>query len=430
MLSTAAMAPVRSPQVVFLTRDPVVHEQSGSTTYILGLLELLRSQGATVSVVTTTAYSRSPRLFFRALVCLPAGVTLCAPGYLRFGRWYVRLWQPRAWVRLGARVAVRWPRLHGLGRVVGRLFGDGLYTGAWDLTSPTPGECAAAVSAVQQAGATAVVANYCVWGPLLQSGRLGASRTAILMHDLLSARVERFRQSGTPLDMPPLGEDQEMRWLSGADVVLAAQQREAAAIAPRVRGQVLVTPVVLRSRTLPEHDVVSGRCLFVGSNIAPNQAALRFLLEAVWPRVRNAVPGATLAIAGTVSRSLPPRDTLGASRGVESLGMVPSLETEYRRAAVCLVPLLFGTGIKIKLLEALGFGKAVVSTSVGVEGLGSWAAEAVAVADDAESFAAAIAALLTDAARRRTQEQAARHLAEAHFGPAQPLDPAFTAALL
>ena len=94
------------------------------------------------------------------------------------------------------------------------------------------------------------------------------------------------------------------------------------------------------------------------------------------------------------------------------------------------MPLLLGTGIKIKLLEALSFGKAVVSTHLGIEGLEAWAHGAVSVADDADSFAIAIVQLLNDDGLRRHREDAALRLADEHFGPAQALEPKFLAALL
>ncbi len=423
--------PAAKQRIVFLTRDPVVHERSGSTTYIFGLLSLLRAQGADVTLVATSAFSRSPRLFFRMLSMPPAGVTLRFPGYVRLGSIYVAPLRFKAWARALSRLALRRTWLQPLSNLCQRTYGAGLFTGAWDLTVPTPAESEVAVEEVNAAAATVVVANYCLWGPLLGDGRLGSRRTAILMHDLLSARAQRFAAAGAPLDMPMITEAEEMHWLSGATTVLAAQAREAEEIRPKVTAKVLVTPIVMQPRALNPEAVTPGRCLFVGSNIAPNRTGLEFLLEAVWPQVRAQIPGAKLAVAGTVSLGL--NDARAAnlpSLGVELLGRVPSLEAEYARAAVCLVPLLLGTGIKIKLLEALSFGRAVVSTSLGIEGLEAWAPGAVSVADDADSFATAIVQLLNDDALRRRREDAALRLAEEHFGPAQALEPEFLAALL
>ncbi len=413
--------------IVFLTRDPMVHQQSGSTTYALGLLKLLRTQGAEVTVVVTSAESRSPRLFFRAMVPLPTGVRLRCPGYLRLGTWYVLPLRSKAWARMLSRLAERRRWLKPLRGWLEKRYSERLFTNAWDLTLPTPGEERAASQEVGSARAKVVLGNYCLWGPVL--GKLSAQgiRTAILMHDLLSARVRRFQEAGLPLDCPSITEAEEMRWLSGAQNVLAAQKGEAEQIRPRVQARVLVTPLLLESEISSETSVIKGRCVFVGSNIAPNRAGLEFLLDQVWPRVRAEVPSATLVLAGTVcdalkTRSMPP--------GVEPWGLVPSLKNVYAPAAVCLVPLVLGSGIKIKLLEALRFGKAIVSTSVGVEGLEECTAGVVDVADKAEEFAAAVIALLQSDTLRREQETAAQRLVQERFGPGCALDPEFVEALL
>ena len=416
--------------IVFLTRDPVVHQQSGSTTYALGLLKLLRMHGAEVTVIVTSAESRSPRLFFRAVVPLPEGVRLRCPGYLRVGAWYVLPLRPKAWARMLSRLAERRRWLGPVRAWLEKRYGERLFTNAWDLTLPTPAEERLALRTVDRVQAKVVVGNYFFWGPVLAKLSSNGLRTAILMHDLLSTRVTRFQEAGLPLDCPPITETEEMECLSGARSILAAQKGEAEQVRPRVRARVLLTPVLLELKELKDPkgaQLVQHRCLFVGSNIVPNRAGLDFLLDQVWPCVLAEVPTATLAVAGTVceafkTRSVPP--------GVELLGLVPSLAEVYAAAAVCLIPLLLGTGIKIKLLEALQFGKAVVSTSVGVEGLEDCTAGVVDVADQASVFAAAVVCILRSGALRRQREDAARRLVEKRFGPGILLEPEFVKALL
>ena len=227
----------KAHRIVFLTRDPVVHQPSGSTTYALGLLELLRNQGAEVTLVATTVYSRSPRLFFRAAARPNPELRLRFPGYLRLGNWYVLPLRIKPWARMLSRLATRHTWLRSLSRLFERYYGDSLYTGAWDLSRPTPAECALALREIAQADATVVVGNYCLWGSLLSDVRLKSKRTAILMHDLLSARVQRFLTAGLPLDCPPITEAEEMTLLSGVDTVLAAQETEAGPFRARVRAR-------------------------------------------------------------------------------------------------------------------------------------------------------------------------------------------------
>jgi glycosyltransferase involved in cell wall biosynthesis len=101
---------------------------------------------------------------------------------------------------------------------------------------------------------------------------------------------------------------------------------------------------------------------------APNtDGALRFLAGG-WPRLRAAVPGARLRIAGKE----PPSALVEAARrsGAEMISPVPSMPEEFARAAAILVPLWYGGGSRVKIVEALAAGVPVVSTPIGAEGLG------------------------------------------------------------
>ena len=151
-----------------------------------------------------------------------------------------------------------------------------------------------------------------------------------------------------------------------------------------------------------------------------------WLLDEVWPLVRASVPQARVEIVGAIAQLVPHP----APAGVSALGLVASVKEPYRRASVCLIPLLIGSGIKIKLLEALSYGKATVTTPVGVQGLEDVAKGVVEVASDPQSFAAAIVKLLTDPVARRQLEQRAHALAQQHFDPGRQLDAAFLDAIL
>ncbi|HVC92684.1 MAG TPA: glycosyltransferase family 4 protein [Pirellulales bacterium] len=103
--------------------------------------------------------------------------------------------------------------------------------------------------------------------------------------------------------------------------------------------------------------------LFVGSDHPPNSEAIAWFYEHVFrPRLKRI--GLRWAIAGSVCNHLSLSDPC-----VELLGSVDDLDAVYRRSKVVVVPLLSGTGISIKTLEALGRGKPVVATPVGLRGL-------------------------------------------------------------
>jgi succinoglycan biosynthesis protein ExoO len=414
------------PRVLFVTREPIVHQLGGSTTYAANLMQLLQRAGADVTVVTTNAYCRSPRPWFRMCAMLPAGVDYRAPGMVRIGAWYLRPWSVRGWARFLLRLQFRMPAFKPLAALVQRCYGTRLVAEAWDLTPPTDAELRVATEFLREENPAVLVLNYAFWAPLLADSAAASRRSVILMHDILSARVARFVEQGLPLDCTFVDEATEMRWLDQADCLLAAQAREAEQIAPRVHGKVIVPPMVFSSHNVAgKVSEMPDRCLFVGSNIAPNKDGLAWFLREVWPAVRAANANATLAVAGSVCASVtsPPA-------GVALLGMVPSVDAEYARAAVCVVPLLVGSGIKIKLLEALSFGKATVSTTIGVQGLEDWAAGAVEVTDVAAEFAAAIVHLLADKTARTQLAVAGRAMAEAHLGANAEPPRAFVQAVL
>lgn len=423
-----------------MTRSPTVHQLGGSTTVVLNLLHVLATTGAPITLLVTSAFSRAPSLLFRQRIALPAGVTFATPGFIRFGSWYLNLASARAWARAVARALTRVPALAPLTRAMLRASRGSLNADAWDLSTPTRQEMSLCLDVISQQASRSgsrsapsvhhpvgtVIANYAFWGPLFEREEWPSGvRRVVLMHDLLSARIQRFINSGVTLDCPFISEETELAWLSAADYVLAAQRAEAETIRQRTRAKVLVQPIVLEVQPAVSAGVAEPtRCLFVGTNIQPNVHGIRWFLEEVWPLVIAAEPSATLRIAGTVCSLLPmtyPNVTL--------LGVVESLASEMDGAAVCIVPLLVGSGIKVKLLEALSRGRACVSTSVGVQGLEEWVDGAILVADEATTFAAAVVRLMTDAALRTRTEAGARRLIEEHFSATSEPAREFAAAL-
>jgi succinoglycan biosynthesis protein ExoO len=95
---------------------------------------------------------------------------------------------------------------------------------------------------------------------------------------------------------------------------------------------------------------------------------------------------------------------------------VSGLDALYRRAGVVISPLRVGSGLKVKLVEALGWGKAIVATSVTAQGVGSLVKEAIVFADEAEDFADEVVDLMANQPRRKRYADAALQVAKVHFG--------------
>ena len=108
--------------------------------------------------------------------------------------------------------------------------------------------------------------------------------------------------------------------------------------------------------------------LFVGDlQLPPNRDGLEKFLEQAWPKIREARPSAVLRIVGR-GLSEDQRERWSKIEGVDVIGFAPDLRACYERAGVCIVPVFYGGGTKIKVLEALQHGKPVVTTEHAMRG--------------------------------------------------------------
>jgi glycosyltransferase involved in cell wall biosynthesis len=151
------------------------------------------------------------------------------------------------------------------------------------------------------------------------------------------------------------------------------------------------------------------RVLYVGSmDWLANQDAAVYFVREVWPLVRHCHPTAEFQIVGR--NPGPAVRCLADVPGVEVTGTVPDVRRYLAEAAVVVVPLLVGSGTRNKIFEAMAMGKAVVSTTLGAEGLPVAAGEHLLLADTPSDFAGAVDRLLDDPGLRARLGAAARAL--------------------
>ena len=154
----------------------------------------------------------------------------------------------------------------------------------------------------------------------------------------------------------------------------------------------------------PEEPVV----LMVGNHgYPPNAEGARWFVDAVWPAVLGQVPGARLVLVGPGSEELP-----------HGVGYVADLTRLYGSASVAVVPLLHGSGSRIKALEAFAHGVAVVGTTVGLDGLDVEPERHCLLADEAPALAAAVVRVLRDDSLATRLADAAHHLVVERYDPA------------
>lgn len=201
-------------------------------------------------------------------------------------------------------------------------------------------------------------------------------------------------------------------------VFSAGDARAVSESAPELAGQVRVNPYgMVLPATTDGAEEVPGTLLFAGTfSHLPNRDAARWLATEIMPLVTAKAPGARLRLIG----SSPTRELLDlAGPGVEVIADPPSVEPHLRAASVVLAPVRSGGGMRMKVLEPLARGKAVVTTPLGAEGFNEFGeALPFELAETSEEIAAAVIALLDDDGARRRLGGRAREFAERHHSPA------------
>ena len=211
------------------------------------------------------------------------------------------------------------------------------------------------------------------------------------------------------------------RTLLRANAVVAFTDRDRAAIAalvPTVRIERI--PIAVDIPLVPLDPVGNGRdVIFIGNFMhPPNVDAAERLTGAIFPRIAEQRPDARLVLVGAD----PPSSLRAlASDNVLVTGRVDDLTPLLAAAAVVAAPISTGGGMRVKTLEALAAGKALVASSLALEGVDVRAGEHALVADDDVAFADAVVSLLGDrgaprSARRSCAElgRDARRLAGSH----------------
>lgn len=157
-------------------------------------------------------------------------------------------------------------------------------------------------------------------------------------------------------------------------------------------------PNVIERPRLPPPDGVRARVLFVGHlSYTPNVDGLRMFLDEVWPVVLRALPHATFAVVGMYPDSNV-EQMVAAATNAQLYPNVPAVEPFYQECDVVVSPIRYASGTRIKIIEAMAFGRAVVSTEIGAEGLKITHGRQALIADDMADFADAVVRLCTDSA--------------------------------
>ena len=174
----------------------------------------------------------------------------------------------------------------------------------------------------------------------------------------------------------------------------------------------------------PKSDAYAPLITFVGAmDWEPNVDGVEYFCSEVWPSIKAEVPQARFRIVGRnpdrrVQKWASNSTNANNDGSIEVTGRVPSIVEHLHQSAVVIVPLRIGGGTRLKIYEAMATAKAVVSTTVGAEGLDVHHGRDIILADDPRSFAQAVIMLLRDPELRRRYEKAAVETAARYDWPA------------
>jgi glycosyltransferase involved in cell wall biosynthesis len=240
-------------------------------------------------------------------------------------------------------------------------------------------------------------------------------------HDVYTDRARKMAARKIKSHYWSLTREQEAKGLARADVIIAIQKHEAGFFDELTehRKRVLVVGHTVALQPLPAPPAAARTMLFVGTRYLANVDGARYFIGKVMPLLRERFPDVRLLMAGTVC------EALTASPGVELLGVVDRLEDAYAQAGIVVNPVLAGTGLKTKTVEALGHGKPLVTTACGAEGIEDAAGTAFLMADEPAEMAAHLLKLMESPAAAEQLSQRALHFAaewnEAQIGALRSL---------
>lgn len=202
------------------------------------------------------------------------------------------------------------------------------------------------------------------------------------------------------------------RMLPRMDAVVTLTRHDAEAVTAAVEGVTpTVIPLGIEIPAEPMNPVGSGEpsVIFVGGySHTPNIDAAMRLMQSIIPQVRTVVPDLRLLIVGD---DPPPSMRACAGRNDQVTGRVSTVTPYLDRAALVVLPIRLGGGMRVKLLEALAAGKAVVASPVAAAGVHSDEPGIIRIAESDEEFTVAITDLMADAEGRRALAQRARRWA-------------------
>jgi succinoglycan biosynthesis protein ExoO len=389
--------------LTLISKQRITGANNGSSAYVLSLARFAKELGYSVQLIvpSPTIFGRTP--FMRLGDALDCFDKISIRGAITIGRWRIAL-APYVW--LGA--------VHG---TLTRLLNKVLKLNLVERKAPysiasnwTENDKQYAVRHCHS-NTTHILFDYAFQTAVLPNVAKPERKTATIMHDLFHARSSLFKSGDVQDSVALLTMEDEVQMLAKADTVIAIQASEAAFVTDNCPDtEVIIVPMPSEIAPQPQPGE-NGSILFVGSSTTPNVNGVRWFLDKVWPSVLENEPTAHFHVAGSVANAF-----IGQKfAGVTFLGLVEDLAQLYENSGIVISPLFQGSGLKIKLVEALGKGKMMVATSVSVQGVEELSNQALIVTDNASDFTRAICDNINSVSSRMAWGKRALESAQQNF---------------
>lgn len=393
--------------VLFVSKQRLTGALNGSSAYVLQLARTVREAGLKPHLVQPSPHMMGRRPVLKLSSEMDVFDTHSICGVLKIGNLLFSL-NPRAYLSAARAVVSK----------IARKFG---IDNSWTQDRPYPyapslpwtDEERQFLARAASDRCDILVADYMFQSDAFEALPTPRKNCAILMHDLFHARAASSGADAIEDTVVSVDRDKELQLLGRAGTVLAIQREEAEFVRENLpASNVILVPMAAELKTQAPMPGDGESVLFVGSRTAPNTDGLEWFLQHVWPKVRADFPRACFDIVGSVSQDF----YSDHKNGVRVHGMVESLAPFYTESSVVISPLRFGSGLKIKLVEAMSWGKAVVASDVTLQGVEGPARDAVVNVNDNAAFAEAVVSLLKNASDRRKLGEAALNAATSQFG--------------
>lgn len=241
-----------------------------------------------------------------------------------------------------------------------------------------------------------IIISYAYWANLIKNNLLvNKAKLFIDTHDFLTSQENVMHK----INLGVAFKD-EIERLSLFDEIWVVSTDEQYLFEQFCKNTVRFMPITFEDRSLPHSNKKSFDLIYVGGENPHNIAAIKWFFKKVYPKLKEPLK---ICIIGEIVKYVPDDLNIAKIKFVNDLGYY------YERSRLALCPMLSGTGVKVKVLEALSFGLPVICSPRGLDGLVSKIDNGCVVAHSSAIFAKEIISTLSDSIKYETlQRQAVR----------------------